>query len=155
MLEPSLRGLQDRLSHKRPASPDLPAEQAAFCSFQEPSTFRPGQRSHRSSRVGCPHPCLNPVKTSLLQNPTAGPGTPGSGRGPWLHVAWPRSHCPRHFRHAHYSAPRREFPVGVSCPSSGLGLLEGLSHRFVTTVAAVIVPSSPSSSSLGATSSSR
>lgn len=138
MPEPSLPGLQDRLSHSaqrvatcRPSGlPAVPSRSSV-----PPLPARPALTRVRSGRLECPHPCVYPVKTSLLQNPTGGPAGPGSARGPRLHVAWPSSHCPRLFLRAHYSAPKREFPVDMSWLSSGLGLPEGLIHHLMIVVA--------------------
>lgn len=125
MREPSLPGLQA----SRPPGPAFP---------QAPSEFRPALQegcllflpgaeylpppsrfSHRSCCLHSPHPCLHPMRTSLLQNPTGGPVVPGSAWGPWLPVA----RCPHHFPCAQGPVPPTRGPcrhvlslVGVGAP---------------------------------------
>ena len=93
-----------------PAFPQAPSEfqpalQAGCLLFLPRAEYLPppGQCSHRSCCLHRPHPCLCPVNTSLLQNPTRGPAVSGSARGPWLDAA----RCPHHFLRARDSAPQR------------------------------------------------
>lgn len=120
MLELSLRGLQDQLSHNCPACSDLPAERAVPATCRLPPTS--GPCSCRSFCLQCSQPCFYLMKTSLLRNPAQEPAMPRSCPGPLAgHVLTLRSLF-SHSRAARDSPSQTAAPVGVSYLPSALGL---------------------------------
>lgn len=108
MSEPSLPGLHDRLSHRRPASSDLPSKRAAGCSLQKRSTSR---LTSRPALTRVLPPALHSPLPLLSENlPSSKPswrtGGPRKCLGPWLREA----QCPHHFLRARGSAPHTRGP---------------------------------------------